>query len=98
MPICRRKSSIVWRIHPMLWKRYGDSASNRRVAPTRQQALAGLADSHQRRGTGRLHSHAGAPQIELVAHPCRQKILVVAEHRHELSDLVAGGKSLQKTS
>ena len=65
-------------ISPTLRQLDRDAAGKRRVAIARQQRLACRMDRHQRGGTGRLHGYAWPAQVEDVADPGGQEILVVA--------------------
>ena len=74
-------------------RRAGDrgATGQRHLALAVAQALHCLADRHQRGGTGGVHAHRRAGEIELVRHPRRDEILLVVQHdleRPELFDLV----------
>ncbi len=54
------------------------AAGQRHVALARQQRLRGVMHRHQRGRACRLHAHRGPRQVEDVADPRRQEVLVVA--------------------
>jgi hypothetical protein len=56
------------------------AADQRHVALAQQQALPGQVDGNQRGRAGSVDVDAGAGQVELVGHPGRQEVLVIADH------------------
>ena len=57
------------------------AAGQGHVALVAEQALAGLADGHQRRGARRLNVDAGPPQVEPVRDVSAQEVLVAGDHQ-----------------
>ncbi|RAO40096.1 hypothetical protein ONO86_04252 [Micromonospora noduli] len=62
------------------------AAGQRDVALAGQQRLRGHVHGDQGGGAAGLHADAGAPQVDLVRHPGRQEVLVVADGGLERPD------------
>ena len=78
-PVRRKHAAILVHVPGLVGQADGHAPGQRHVALAGEQRLAGMMDRHQRRRAGRLHRDAGSAQVQLVRHPHRQVVLVVAQ-------------------